>query len=80
MNTMHLVELADRYAAHLGRSRSTVSTYAANDGKYFTRLEDGGNCTIRRANLLLQWFSDRWPDDLEWPAAIDRPKAKKGAA
>ena len=77
MNTNAIVQVADVYAAHAGLRRSTVSTYAANDGKLLDRLEAGASCTIRRANQLLSWFSDRWPVDLEWPRDVPRPSKRK---
>lgn len=81
MQVEHLLKLAEAYRSHVGLSLSTVSSYAANDGKLFRRFaEDGAGCTVRRANALVQWFSDHWPEDLEWPKGIDRPAKTKGAA
>lgn len=79
MNTEAIVQIADIYAAHAGLRRSTVSTYAANDGKLLDRLNAGSSCTLRRADQLLTWFSERWPADLEWPRNIPRPKSKEAA-
>lgn len=73
MDTKTLVNLAEDYAGHNGLKLSTVSTYAANDGKFFGRLKDGAGCTLRKASALLAWFSDHWPEDLEWPRHIPRP-------
>ena len=76
-----LLVLARTYAAHQGLSLSTVSTYVTKDGKIFGRLERGeATCTLRRADQILQWFSDNWPVDLEWPAGIERPAPSAGAA
>lgn len=81
MNTDALVELAEAFAAHRGLTMSTVSTYAANDGKFFGSMKDGGaSCTFRRAAKVLQFFSDNWPSDLEWPKGIERPSTKRRAA
>lgn len=81
MNTSELVDLAEAYGTHRGLKLSTVSTYAAADGKYFKNLKDGAGCTLRKAAALIQWFSDHWPADLEWPRSIPRPpKTKKEAA
>lgn len=55
MNTSAILQVADIYAAYRGLRRSTISTYAANDGKLLDRLEAGSSCTIRRANQLLGW-------------------------
>lgn len=80
MDTRTLVNLAQAYAAHLGLALSTVATYAANDGKYFRRLDEGAGCTIAKATRIVAWFSENWPDDLEWPADIPRPPKSTEAA
>lgn len=77
----HLITLAEEMAAHRGLSLSTISTYAAGDGKFFRKLKDGSGCTVARAARVFGWFSENWPADLEWPRQIPRPpKSKKEAA
>ncbi|UFS63807.1 hypothetical protein [Paracoccus denitrificans] len=80
MNTETLLALAKAYASHTGLKLSTVSTYAAGDGKFFANLEDGAGCTLRRAHNLLKWFSSNWPHDLKWPQGVQRPPKSKEAA
>ncbi|QDP59332.1 MAG: hypothetical protein GOVbin287_6 [Prokaryotic dsDNA virus sp.] len=80
MDTDTLKTLAHLYAAHTGLKLATVSTYAANDGKFFKSLEDGSGCTVKRANRLIAWFSQNWPNDLVWPTEVQRPSKKKEAA
>ncbi len=81
MNTITLLRLAEAYAAHRGLKLSTVSTYAAADGKFFNRIAGGAGCTMKRAECLVAWFDGNWPGDLEWPRYIPRPlKSKKEAA
>ena len=80
MKTETLVTLAETYAAHRGLALSTVSTYAATDGKFFPELKKGAGCTLRRAARVLDWFSDNWPADLEWPHDIPRPATKRRVA
>ncbi len=75
MDTKILVELAEAYAAHTGLKLSTVSTYAATDGKFFGRLKKGAGCTLRKAAGLIDWFDTNWPADLTWPKHIARPSA-----
>ena len=69
-----LLILVGRYKEHTGLSEATISTYAANDGKFFSRLRTGADCNSRRAERLVQWFSDNWPENLSWPDEIKRPK------
>jgi len=80
MKTETLVTLAETFAAHRGLTLSTVSTYAATDGKFFPELKKGSGCTLRRAARVLAWFSDNWPPDLEWPRNVPRPAAKRRVA
>lgn len=78
MQAKDLVTLARAMERHGSLRMSTISTYAANDGKFLGSIERGAECTIRRASRVLQWFSDNWPGDLEWPSDIPRP-AKRGS-
>ena len=81
MQIEHLTTLADAYGAHCGLKLSTIGAYSVNDGKFFERLKAGKGCTIRTGARVLQWFSDAFPPDLEWPRHIPRPpKTKKEAA
>ncbi|MDP2087196.1 MAG: hypothetical protein Q8K20_18535 [Gemmobacter sp.] len=80
MDKKDLVRLGELYANHLGLEISTVSTYAANDGKWLASLKGAASCTLRRAAIVVRWFDDRWPVDLEWPADIPRPSQKKEVA
>ena len=79
MNTDALVTIAQAYAKHRSLTLSTVSTYAAIDGKFFRRLQDGSGCTLRKAHAVMLWFSENWPDDLEWPCSISRPPKREEA-
>ncbi len=77
----NLIELCTTFAAHLQLSHWRVSFLVRGDGQFFRRLTEGKSCTIRTANQVVQWFSDHWPADLEWPRHIPRPpKSKKEAA
>lgn len=74
MNSDAMLTLARRYAAHRALTLSTVSTYVTGSGDTFARLEQGRTITLRRAEVLLKKFSERWPQKLEWPAEIPRPQ------
>jgi hypothetical protein len=67
------IALADRYAEAEGVGEVTVSSRVFNDGKKITSLKHGADLTLRRAAAALQWFSDHWPPDVEWPEGVDRP-------
>ncbi len=80
MNKQVLITLAEAYAEHLGLKLSTVSTYAAKDGKFFGSLKGASGCTLDRADTVLRWFSNHWPEDLAWPRDIPRPPKSRAAA
>lgn len=74
----HLISLCTAFAAHMNLSHWRVSFLARGDGQFFKRLTEGKGCTLRTAAQVIQWFSDHWPTDLEWPRDIPRPRKKKG--
>jgi hypothetical protein len=80
MNTGSIIKQAETYSAHTGKALSTIASYSVKDGKFFDRLNNGGSCTLRTADNLIQWFSENWPEDLEWPADTPRPKTSKEEA
>jgi len=53
---------------------ATISTRLFNDGKRIGTLRNGGDIGTRRLVTAIQWFSDNWPDDAEWPPVIERPE------
>ncbi|TNF16795.1 MAG: hypothetical protein EP320_00600 [Rhodobacteraceae bacterium] len=80
MKVQDLVTLAKAYKTHRGLKMSSLGAYSANDGKFFTRLEQGGGCTIKTAQKVIDWFDQNWPADLEWPHGLERPSTKRSAA
>jgi hypothetical protein len=74
-----LVTLARAYASVKGRgdglALSGISTKIFNDGKTLDRIANGGDLVTGNYERALQWFSDNWPDELDWPASIARPSA-----
>lgn len=80
MRPEYLIRVAKGYGDHVGLKLSTIGAYAVNDGKFFERLEAGGECLPRTAMKLLNYLAEYWPDDLEWPADIPRPDPSRDAA
>ncbi|WP_035723502.1 hypothetical protein [Fodinicurvata fenggangensis] len=78
--TTHIIRLADTYCQHTGRSHARVATLAYDQGMFFDRLRKGRTCTIATYGKVVQWFSNNWPEDLEWPDDIPRPKPESEAA
>lgn len=69
----NLVACASAYAAARSLSLSTVGRLVAQDGRFFDRLDGGSTFTARKYDEVISWFSERWPEDLEWPADVPRP-------
>ncbi len=74
MNTDNLLILANIYSSHVGRSEATLSNWIFGNARLFKRLHDGCSCNVATYNKALNWFSNNWSDDLEWPTSIERPK------
>lgn len=72
-----LIYLAEEMAAHLGVTHYAISMRALGKGDFFKNMiEKGYDCRTRTASKLLSWFSDNWPEELEWPSEIPRPGVK----
>ena len=72
-----LVELASRYASWRHVSLWRVGHLAAKRGSFFVDLREGRrHCQTNTYSRVLQWFADRWPADLEWPAEVPRPRPR----
>lgn len=69
----NLLILAERYGSNKAIALSTVSLYAAGQGRLMERLRAGCGITVGRRDRILQWFSDHWPAGLVWPEQIPRP-------
>lgn len=76
----NLIELSELYATHKGITHWRVSYLARKDGQFFKRLRDGKSCTLKTASKVIQWFSDNWDEELDWPTHIPRPTSTKEAA
>jgi len=75
-----LVDLARRYSDATGLEPKTVSWRAFGDTKKLAALETGADIQVGRYERTLQWFSDNWPAEVEWPADIARPPVRATTA
>lgn len=69
----HLRSCAAAYAAARAVALVTVGRLAANDWRFFERLDEDKTFTVRKYDQVVRWFSDNWPDEAEWPADVPRP-------
>lgn len=75
-----LLTLCEIYCSARGISRARVSTLVFNGGHVLNRVVDGGDVTTGSFERAVQWFSDNWPDGVEWPAETIRPQHGADAA
>ncbi len=77
-----IITLAEVYAAHASITHWSVSMRIFGKGDFFHKLiNKGWDCRTRTAVRAKNWFSENWPDDLEWPEDVIRPDVKgKGEA
>lgn len=52
-----LLQAADDYCRLSGRSKARVATIVARDGKFFDRLEAGGDCTTAMYERFMDFFA-----------------------
>lgn len=68
-----LMTLVDTFCAATGLAEATLSTRVMKDGKRLEAIRAGKDIGTRRLAEAIQWFSDNWPEDAEWPCSIVRP-------
>lgn len=69
----NLLTLGKVYCEAADRSPKTIGMRVARDGRFFDRLEAEKAFTVKTYDTALQWFSDNWPEGLDWPSGIERP-------
>lgn len=69
----NLLALADVYRQATGIEDRTISSRVFSDGKKLSALRGGADITVSRFNDALQWFSDNWPVQTDWPNGVYRP-------
>lgn len=68
-----ILVVADFYAARCGVGRKRVSTIVMNRGSKLDDIAEGGDLTTGIFERAMAWFSDNWPEGLDWPAGVPRP-------
>lgn len=70
----NLMVCASAYAASRKLSLTTLGRLAAGDWRFFDRVTEGSTTfTARKYDEVIRWFSDNWPEGVEWPADVQRP-------
>ncbi len=68
-----LLTLFECYCRRAKLSQARVSTLVFNHGGRIARIRAGRDFTIGSYVRALRWFSHHWPEELPWPAGIERP-------
>jgi hypothetical protein len=71
----HLLRLFEVFGAAQTLSETRVSSLVFNDGTRIRDLQSGRDIGVRRLDKAVQWFSDNWPANTEWPGGQARPDA-----
>ena len=58
-----LINKAKTFAARTGKSLSTVSLLAANNGKFLDGIISGKGCTVDRYNRVMSYLEENMPQD-----------------
>ena len=74
----NIIHLTACHSLHVNLATSTISRLASGSGMTVNRLSRGKRITTDRAERVLQWFSDHWSTDLDWPEGIPRPTPTPG--
>ena len=69
-----LLNLAQHLAEHDKVTHWAISMRLLGKGDFFKRLMDGRDCREPTFRRVMRQFSEQWPDDLSWPADIQRPE------
>lgn len=81
--TKQVFALCEAYGQHMGVTHWAISMRILGKGDFFHRLDQRsrtgkiGRMEVGTYERVLDWFSDNWPTDLEWPEDIPRPSVAK---
>ena len=68
-----ILSLVDAYRFAKGIKDATLSTMVFADGKRIRAIREGRDMGMRTGERAVRWFSDHWPDGVQWPPDVDRP-------
>ena len=73
LNDAQVAGVIIAFADAKGLAVSYASRIATGSADTVARIEHGTSLTLRRASRIIQWLSDHWPSDVDWPPEIPRP-------
>ena len=63
-----------------GIERSTLSRRIFSRATRIEEIDRGGDIGFKLLQEKMQWLSDHWPADADWPKGIERPAPRLEAA
>ncbi|WP_421358165.1 hypothetical protein [Agrobacterium rosae] len=72
-----LILVFETYCRATDRSESRISTQVLSGGKRLQQIREGGDIGTVGFEKAMQWFSNQWPADLDWPSDVIRPNPVK---
>lgn len=74
--TQQLLALSERYCLLRGISERTASGRIFKDSRTILRVKGGGSLTLKNFEKAVLWFSENWPENIDWPGFIERSRAQ----
>lgn len=75
-----VLHLIDVLSAHLNRSPSTLSTKLLGNGKRYEELKCGSSgISMKTYRRAIRGCHECWPNDLQWPLNVERPRTEQAA-
>ena len=76
-----LISVSDLFAQARGIGRQRLSTIVLNRGSTLDRIADGdSDLTTGTFEMAMLFFSQNWPEGVDWPADVPRPVRAEEAA
>lgn len=76
----HLLLVADAFCEKTGIGRQRLSTLTLGAGHRLETIAGGRDLNTGTFERAMQWLSDNWPPDTDWPAGVARPEPKAAEA
>lgn len=77
----HFLAAVDAFCLGRGISEARASTLILNGGSRIGAIRSGSSdIGTRRLAEAMQWLSDHWPPNTDWPKGVDRPAKSEVAA
>ena len=74
-----LKKITELYVEATGRSLAGLSIAVGLNDKFFANVVRGKGVHMSSADQSLEWFSEHWPEGVEWPREIMRPRLANAA-